>query len=67
MGYGIDTFILNVRYSDNKGQRVKQELDEKLVQELEYLQGEVRLVEAAAATDWAFQGVLLFNDGSFSP
>jgi hypothetical protein len=60
VGYGVDTLILNVRYSDSKGQPVKQELNEKLVQELDYLQGEARRVETAVATDWAFQDVLLF-------
>src|SRR2546423_13384389 len=60
VGYGVDTLILNVRYSDSKGQPLKQELDEKLVQELDYLQGEARLVESAVATDLVFQGVLLF-------
>ena len=54
VGYGVDTLILNVRYSDSKGQPVKQELDEKLVQELDYLQGEARQVETAVATDWVF-------------
>src|SRR5439155_23100239 len=60
VGYGVDTLILNVRYSDSKDQPIKQELDEKLVQELDYLQGEARRVETAVATDWAFLGVLLF-------
>jgi hypothetical protein len=60
VGYGVDTLILNVRYSDSKGQPIKQELDEKLVQELDYLQGEAGLIETAVATDWAFQDVLLF-------
>jgi hypothetical protein len=55
MSYGVDTLILNVRYSDSKGQPVKQELDEKLAQELDSLQGEARLVEMAGATDGAFQ------------
>ena len=27
VGYGVDTLILNVRYSDSKGQPLKQELD----------------------------------------
>ncbi len=39
VSYGVGTLILNVRYSDSKGQPVKQELDEKLLQELDYLQG----------------------------
>ena len=60
VGYGVDTLLLNVRYSDGKGQPVKRELDERLVQELDYLQGEARRVETAVATDWAFQDVLLF-------
>src|SRR2546430_12888036 len=60
VGYGVDTLILNVRYSDSKGQPLKQELDEKLVQELDYLQGEARRVETAVATDWAFQEGVLF-------
>jgi len=60
VGYGVDTLILNMRYSDSKSQPVKQELDEKLVQELDCLQGEARRVETAVATDWAFQDVLLF-------
>ena len=54
---GVDTLILNVRYCDNKGQPIKQELDERLQAELEYLQGEARRVETAVATDWAFQDV----------
>ncbi len=58
--YGVDTLILNVRYADQHGQPVKQELEKKLVQELDYLQGEARRVETAAATDWAFLDVLLF-------
>ena len=60
VGNGVDTLILNVRYSDSKGQPLKQELDEKMVRELDYLQGEARQVETAVATDWAFQDVLLF-------
>src|SRR5947209_11416596 len=60
VGYGVDTLILNVRYSDSKGQPLKQELDEQLQAELDYLQGEARRLETAVATEWAFQGVLLF-------
>lgn len=60
VGYGVGTLILNVRYCDSKSQPIKQELDDKLVQELDYLQGEARHVETAVATDWAFQDVLLF-------
>ena len=56
----MDTLILNVRYCDEKSQPVKRELDEKLAQELDYLQSEARYVETAVATDWAFQDVLLF-------
>ncbi len=60
VGYGVDTLILNVRYADSQGQPVKRELDEKLQAELDYLQGEARRTETAVATEWAFQGVLLF-------
>ncbi len=60
VGSGVDTLILNVRYCDEKSQPVKRELDEKLAQELDYLQSEARHVETAVATDWAFQDVLLF-------
>ncbi len=59
VGYGVDTLILNVRYCDSKGQPVKRELDEKLVQELDYLQDEARHIETAVATDRAFQDELL--------
>ncbi len=60
VGYGVDTLVLNVRYADKQGQPVKQELDEKLQAELDYLQGEARRLETPVATEWAFQGVLLF-------
>jgi len=49
VGYGVDTLILNMRYSDSKGQPVKQELDEKLAQELDYLQGVLLFVESHGA------------------
>jgi hypothetical protein len=60
VGEGVDTLILNVRYADSQGQPVKQELDEKLVRELDYLQAEARNAEVAVASPWAFLGVLLF-------
>ena len=60
IGYGVDTLLINVRYADSTGQPVKQELDERLVEELDYLQGEARTAEAAVASPWSFLGVLLF-------
>ncbi len=54
VGSGVDTLMLNVRYSDSQARPIKQELDEKLVQELDYLQEEARRVETAVATDWSF-------------
>src|SRR5713226_7940171 len=60
VGCGADTLILNVHYSDSKEQPIKQELDEQLVQELDYLQGQARRVETAVASDWSFLDVLLF-------
>src|SRR5256714_12364860 len=59
VGYGVDTLILNVRYSDSKGQPVKQELDEKLVQELDYLQGEARRGEKAGGAGLGVLEVVL--------
>ena len=50
----------SVNLPASNGQPQKQELDEKLARELDYLQGEARRVETAVATDWAFQDVLLF-------
>ena len=60
VGSGIATLSFNVRSCDSKGQPIKQELDETLVQELDYLQSEARHMETVVATDWAFQDVLLF-------
>jgi hypothetical protein len=53
--YGVDTLILNVRYSDSQAQPLKQEVAEKLAQELDYLQGEARRFETVVATDWVFR------------
>ena len=60
VGYGVDTLILNVRYSDTFFEPIKQELDEKLQRELDYLQASARQDENAVATDWSFNGALLF-------
>ncbi len=60
VGYGVDTLILNVRYSDSSFAPIKQELDEKLQKELDYLQASARQDENAVATDWSFNGALLF-------
>ena len=60
VGYGVDTLLINVRYADSNGQWVKQELDERLAQELDYLRGEARAAEAAVASPWPFLGVLLY-------
>ncbi len=60
VGYGVDTLILNVRYSDSSFLPIKQELDEKLQKELDYLQASARQDENAVATDWSFNGALLF-------
>ena len=60
VGYGVDTLILNVRYSDTFFQPVKQELDETLQRELDYLQASARQDENAVATDWSFNDAVLF-------
>lgn len=60
VGYGVDTLILNVRYTDEQDKPVKQELDEQLAATLDYLQNAARAAETAVASDWSFLGVLLF-------
>src|SRR5712691_2797225 len=60
VGYGVDTLLINVRYADSTGQPVRQELDERLAHELDYLQGEARAAETAVASPWSFLDVLLF-------
>src|SRR5260370_40063735 len=62
VGYGVDTLILNVRYTDKDGQPVKQELDEKLAGELDDLQAEARKHEMAMISPWSFLGVSLFME-----
>jgi hypothetical protein len=62
VSYGVDTLVLNVRYADQDFQPVQKELDEELTNELEYLQGEAKRTETAVATEWSFQGVLLFME-----
>jgi hypothetical protein len=49
VGSGVDTLILNVLYCDSKSQPIKQELDEKLQEELDYLQSEAQRVGTAVA------------------
>jgi hypothetical protein len=55
VGYGVDTLILNVRYTDKHAQPVKQELDEKLAGELDdlldYADGDIRFEQEAEAKE----------------
>jgi hypothetical protein len=60
VGYGVDTLVVNVRYTDETLQPVQKELDETLQQELDYLQGEAKKAETSVASDWDFQGCTLF-------
>ncbi len=60
VGYGVDTLVLNVRYTDKNFSPIQKELDEQLFQELDYLQREARADEVAVASPWSFLGVLLF-------
>src|SRR5258708_5857396 len=62
VGYGVDTLLLNVRYTDKHAQPVKQELDEKLAGELDDLQQEARKNEMAMISPWSFLGVSLFME-----
>ena len=58
--YGVDTLILNVCYPDSSFAPIKHELDESLQKELDYLQVPARQDENAVASDWPFNGALLF-------
>lgn len=60
VGYGVDTLVLNVRYSDESFAPIQKSLDDALMQELNDLQSSARLSETAVASPWSFQGVLLF-------
>ena len=60
LSFEVDTLILNVRYADKQFQPVKQELAADLARELDYLQTEARKAEIAVASDWVFNGALLF-------
>src|SRR5713226_810100 len=60
VGYGVDTLILNMRYTDKQYQPIKQELAQEIAQELEDLQGAARTNEMAMISPWSFLGVSLF-------
>src|SRR5258708_34407767 len=62
VGYGVDTLMLNVRYTYKHAQPVKQELDEKVAGELDHLQQEARKNEMAMISPWSFLGVSLFME-----
>ena len=57
VGCGVDTLVLNVRYTDEDGVPVQRELDEGLQAELDRLQGVARLNEEAVESPWVFLGV----------
>lgn len=56
VGYGVDTLVLNVRYTDNDGVPVQRELDEGLQVVLDQLQGQARMKEEAVESPWRFLG-----------
>src|SRR5260221_8788776 len=62
VGYGVDTLLLNVRYTDKHAETGKQELGEKLAGELDDLQQEARKNEMAMISPWSFLGVSLFME-----
>ena len=61
VGYGVDTLVLTIRYSDTKGQPCKKELAKDLVHELEDLQGDAGKNEMGTGT-WLLR---LLSLGSF--
>jgi hypothetical protein len=60
VGYGVDTLILNMRYTDEQYHPIKRELAEKIAYELDELQGAARRNEIAMISPWSFLGVSLF-------
>jgi hypothetical protein len=60
VGYGVDTFVLNVRYADSSYEPIHKELDEPLALQLDRLQAEARFAEEAVASPWSFLDTLLF-------
>jgi hypothetical protein len=60
VGYGVDTLILNMRYTDREYQPIKQELAEDIAGELDDLQEDARKNEMAMVSPWSFLGVPLF-------
>jgi hypothetical protein len=60
VGYGVDTLILNLRYTDEQYQPIKKELAEEIAYELDKLQRAARRNEMAMISPWSFLGVSLF-------
>ena len=60
VGYGVDTLILNMRYTDEQYHPIKKELSEEIAYELDELQGAARRNEMAMISPWSFLGVSLF-------
>src|SRR6266581_1778325 len=60
VGHGVDTLILNMRYTDEQYQPIKRELAEEIAYELDELQGAARRNEMAMISPWSFLGVSLF-------
>src|SRR6266700_1268531 len=60
VGYGVDTLILNMRYTDEKYQPLKREVAEEIAHELDELQETARRHEMAMISPWSFLGVSLF-------
>jgi len=60
VGYGVDTLILNMRYTDEQYHPIKRELAEEIAFELDELQGAARRNEMAMISPWSFLGVSLF-------
>jgi hypothetical protein len=57
VGYGVDTLVLNVRYTNVDGKPVKQELDERYVTVLNEWQEKARLAEESVPIPLSFRGV----------
>lgn len=60
VGAGMDTLVINVRYTDESYIPLKRDLDEDLLTRLDGLQREARLSESAVVSPWSFEGYPLF-------
>src|SRR5215471_18324427 len=57
VSYGVDTLLLNVRYTNIDGKPIKQELDERYVTVLDEWQEQAKVAEEPVVIPLAFSGI----------